>query len=234
MYCKKCNKEYVDHVKFCTICGSALTKKQDKEPKKWKPIYTVLIALTSVLVFCLALILCLVLIIGNGYTLSDKWEDFQETVFGVEEDYHRRDRDDDDEDDDDDYEDDEDEDEEDDRAEKENRKEMADVQQAPKDDPIPGYTGTTSDYVLPDSSSRYLTMVDLAGLTADECRIARNEIYARHGRMFKDEGLQAYFNSFSWYVPTIPADAFQESMLNAYEIANRDLIVQYETLQGYR
>lgn len=91
-----------------------------------------------------------------------------------------------------------------------------------------------SDFVLPDSSARYLTKNDLYGLTAEQCRIARNEIYARHGRIFNDEGLQAYFNQFSWYQPTIPADAFQESMLNAYEIANRDLIVEYEKEQGYR
>lgn len=90
------------------------------------------------------------------------------------------------------------------------------------------------DFVLPESSTRYLTKADLVGLTAEDCRVARNEIYARHGRMFKDEGLQNYFSSFSWYVPTILPDDFQESMLNEYEIANRDLIVQYETEQGYR
>lgn len=37
------------------------------------------------------------------------------------------------------------------------------------------------EYVLPDSDSRYLNMKDLEGLGADECRIARNELYARHG-----------------------------------------------------
>lgn len=93
---------------------------------------------------------------------------------------------------------------------------------------------SNSDFVLPDSSSRYLTKSDLQGLTAEQCRIARNEIYARHGRIFQDEGLQAYFNAFSWYQPTIQPDDFQESMLNAYEIANRDLIVEYEKEQGYR
>ena len=90
------------------------------------------------------------------------------------------------------------------------------------------------DYVLPGSDSRLLSMQELMGMTAEDCRIARNEIYARHGRMFKDEALQSYFNAKSWYRPTIPADAFTEDMLNQYEIANRDLIVQYETSQGYR
>lgn len=31
---------------------------------------------------------------------------------------------------------------------------------------------------------------------------ARNEIYARHGRMFDNADLQEYFNSKSWYTPT--------------------------------
>ena len=92
----------------------------------------------------------------------------------------------------------------------------------------------TSEYILPTSDSEYLTKEDLVGLTAGECRLARNEIYARHGRMFLDEELQSYFNSFDWYHPTIEPDDFQESMLNQYEIANRDLIVTYETEQGYR
>ena len=92
----------------------------------------------------------------------------------------------------------------------------------------------SKDYILPDSSTRFLTKSDLYGLSAEECRIARNEIYARHGRMFNDETLQAYFESFAWYYPTIHPDDFEESMLNEYELENRDLIVEYETEQGYR
>lgn len=92
----------------------------------------------------------------------------------------------------------------------------------------------TQEYILPDSSSSYLTKSDLMGLSAEECRLARNEIYARHGRMFEDESLQKYFENFDWYYPTIQPDDFDESMLNDYEIFNRDLIVEYETEQGYR
>lgn len=92
----------------------------------------------------------------------------------------------------------------------------------------------TQEYILPDSSSSYLTKSDLMGLSAEECRLARNEIYARHGRMFEDESLQKYFENFDWYYPTIQPNDFDESMLNDYEIFNRDLIVEYETEQGYR
>jgi hypothetical protein len=91
-----------------------------------------------------------------------------------------------------------------------------------------------SEYLLPGSDSQYLTEADLYGFTAEQCRLARNEIYARHGRIFKDEALQEYFNSCSWYEPLIEPDDFQESSLNVYEVANRDLIVKYEEEKGYR
>lgn len=90
------------------------------------------------------------------------------------------------------------------------------------------------DYLLPDSDTKYLTTADLAGFTQEECRLARNELYARHGRIFNDEGLQKYFESKDWYRGMIDGDDFKESMLNDYEIANRDLIVSYEEEQGYR
>lgn len=93
---------------------------------------------------------------------------------------------------------------------------------------------TSGDYILPESNFRILSMSDLEGLTAEECRLARNEIYARHGRKFEAEDLQEYFGSCEWYQPTIEVGDFQESMLNDCEIANRDLIVEYEKEKGYR
>ena len=90
-----------------------------------------------------------------------------------------------------------------------------------------------NDFVLPDSSTRVLDKSELAGLSAEQCRIARNEIYAKHGRMFDDAGLQNYFNSCSWYHGTIPADRFSDTMLSDIEIQNRNLIVSYEKEKGY-
>lgn len=91
-----------------------------------------------------------------------------------------------------------------------------------------------NEYILPDSDKRYLQMSDLEGFTAEQCRLARNELFARHGRLFSDESLQAYFNSKSWYVGTILPENFDDSVFNEYEIANRDLIVQFEKERGYR
>ncbi len=89
-------------------------------------------------------------------------------------------------------------------------------------------------FILPDSDSRYLDKSELYDLSKEECRLARNEIYARLGRKFDDEGLRNYFEQFDWYQGRIDADDFSESLLNEYEKYNRDLITEYEKEMGYR
>jgi len=101
------------------------------------------------------------------------------------------------------------------------------------DDAIENGVGT-QDYVLPGSDMRYVSKEELKDFTAEQCRLARNELYARHGRIFDDEFLQKYFSSKDWYSPSIATADFKESMLNEYEIANRNLIVEYEKERGYR
>lgn len=90
------------------------------------------------------------------------------------------------------------------------------------------------EYILPDSDSRYLSLSDLAGMTKEECRFARNELYARHGRIFDDAELQDYFDAKDWYMGTVSSEDFDEGILNDYEMKNRDLIVEYEEEMGYR
>ena len=89
--------------------------------------------------------------------------------------------------------------------------------------PIPT-PNDSADYLLPDSATRYLSEADLSGLTHEQLCLARNEIYARHGRIFKTPQIAAYFNSKSWYHGTISPDKFDSSVLNAYEWANVKLI----------
>ena len=91
----------------------------------------------------------------------------------------------------------------------------------------------TTDYVLADSSSTYLSESDLVGLSAQELKIARNEIYARHGRTFNDSELQAYFDSCSWYSGTVSPDDFDTDVLNEYELENLSTIRAYESEMGY-
>ena len=96
------------------------------------------------------------------------------------------------------------------------------------------YENDLSEYILPYSNSEYLSESDLSELDADSLRLARNEIYARHGRLFDDTVLQNYFSSKSWYHGYIAPSDFQENTLNDYEIYNRDFIVQYEKNMGFR
>lgn len=84
------------------------------------------------------------------------------------------------------------------------------------------------DSIIPDSSSRYLSRADLLGLSKDQLRLARNEIYARHGRKFQSRELQEYFESKSWYRGTIEPNQFSEDNLNAYEKENIKLIKNME------
>ena len=96
------------------------------------------------------------------------------------------------------------------------------------------YETGSSDFLLPESDCKYITKEDLKEFDAEQCRLARNEIYARHGRKFQDEVVQKYFESCSWYEGIIEPDQFEESLLNEYEVSNRDLIVEYEKEKGYR
>lgn len=87
----------------------------------------------------------------------------------------------------------------------------------------------TSGYILPNSDSEKLTKSDLEGLSKDELRIARNEIYARHGRRFLDAELQAYFDSQDWYYGSIDPEDFVDSQeLSALERRNAKFIKKYE------
>jgi hypothetical protein len=68
-----------------------------------------------------------------------------------------------------------------------------------------------------------LTESDLQGMSKQELRILRNEIYARHGRKFKSEDLQVYFSAQSWYQPL-----YDEVQLNSIEKKNVEFIQKHE------
>ena len=89
-------------------------------------------------------------------------------------------------------------------------------------------TVTNGDYIIPDSSTRYLSDSDVRGLDDHTLMLARNEIYARHGRKFNDAEIRAYFESKSWYYPTIDPADFTEDMLSDVEKANIAFIKSYE------
>lgn len=83
-------------------------------------------------------------------------------------------------------------------------------------------------FVLPYSDCEYVTEEELEELNSDLLRIARNEIYARHGRKFNDPDLQKYFEEFGWYEGTIEPDDFDDGCLNAIEKSNIETISAWE------
>ena len=80
-------------------------------------------------------------------------------------------------------------------------------------------------YILPDSDSRKLKKSDLAGMTAQQLSYAKNEIYARHGRVFKSSELQDYFNEKDWYEEN---DDFKDEDLSKKEAENTEFIAAYQ------
>ena len=80
-------------------------------------------------------------------------------------------------------------------------------------------------YILPDSNSRKLKKSDLAGMTAQQLSYAKNEIYARHGRVFKSSELQDYFNEKDWYEEN---DDFKDEDLSKKEAENTEFIAAYQ------
>jgi hypothetical protein len=66
---------------------------------------------------------------------------------------------------------------------------------------------------------------ELQGRSREELRRMRNEIYARHGYVFKDPALAEYFRGQAWY----HADpSFSESQLSASENARIELLLKSE------
>lgn len=80
------------------------------------------------------------------------------------------------------------------------------------------------EYIFPESSTSCLTGGDLLEADPATLRLARNEIYARHGRKFDAADLQKYFNSKSWYQPETDPSDFKEDSLNEVEKKNLNLI----------
>jgi YARHG domain-containing protein len=74
-------------------------------------------------------------------------------------------------------------------------------------------------------STKPITRALLQGLFVEDVRKMRDEIYARHGKVFKNEWTQKYFASFDWYKPD---PKFTEASLTSVENQNLTTIAAYE------
>lgn len=253
MFCSKCGKQVRDGMNYCTNCGEPVKKdeggvnlKKDddkvssaatlphgnvsgksnkaKKTKKNKGVKIVFITIAGII---LALLLILFALVQTGIiSISIDDSTNQESVLDKKSKSSKREK-------------------EKERRAKEKESEKGDVTTQAQTEPVsteeqtvqpatmPSTVAINNEFILPDSSVRVLDKSELAGFSAEQCRLARNEIYAKHGRMFDDAGLQNYFNSRSWYHGTIPAKQFNDNMLSDIEIQNRNLIIAFEKEMGY-
>ena len=94
---------------------------------------------------------------------------------------------------------------------------------------ISSMTNYSGDYILPDSGTRLLTESDISGLSKYDLALARNEIYARHGRKFQTPEYSAYFSGKSWYKLNPNYNYSDDnSNLNDIEVTNLNLILKAE------
>ena len=82
------------------------------------------------------------------------------------------------------------------------------------------------DYIFKDSSTKLLNESTLSLLDGRLLELSRNEIYARHGHIFKNKFLKEFFTSKNWYSEN---SSYNDS-LNKIESQNVALIKKYETL----
>ena len=250
MFCSKCGKQVRGGMNYCTNCGEPVKKDEGgvnlkkyddkvssaatlphgnvsgksntegnkaKKTKKNKGVKIVFITIAGI-------ILALLLILIISISIDDSTN--QESVLDKKSKSSKREK-------------------EKERRAKEKESEEGDVTTQAQTEPVsteaqtvqpatmPSTVAINNEFILPDSSVRVLDKSELSGFSAEQCRLARNEIYAKHGRMFDDAGLQNYFNSRSWYHGTIPAKQFNDNMLSDIEIQNRNLIIAFEKEMGY-
>jgi hypothetical protein len=91
----------------------------------------------------------------------------------------------------------------------------------------PSFNASASDFsgVLPWYSTVKLTEASLEGRSAKDLTILRNEIYARHGRVFQDNALKEHFEAQSWYYAN---PSYSDRDLSEIEQWNIQFIMDYQ------
>ena len=79
--------------------------------------------------------------------------------------------------------------------------------------------------IFPEGSQRYLSYADIEYLSSRDLKIMRNEIFARHGYIFKTSDMIQHFSSQSWY-RALNNDV--TAYLSKIEKENVNFIKQYE------
>lgn len=70
---------------------------------------------------------------------------------------------------------------------------------------------------------------DFEGVPPLILHLAKNEIYARHGYIFRDTDLYNYFMTMVWYLPCVAPEEFDASIFNETERHNLDILRELDT-----
>lgn len=79
--------------------------------------------------------------------------------------------------------------------------------------------------MYPELSERRIKDSEIQGASKHDLRLMRNEIFARHGYIFKSPDLREYFSGYDWYKPRYDN---VEDRLSEIEKYNIELIKKYE------
>lgn len=81
-------------------------------------------------------------------------------------------------------------------------------------------------FIFPDSGTELIAQEEIENLSDSDLTYAINEIYARHGYIFRSDELRQYYEQFSWYVGEIPSSDFSVDCFNQIEQQNWNLLVK--------
>ena len=73
------------------------------------------------------------------------------------------------------------------------------------------------------------TIEELKDYPEDILYLALNEIYARHGYIFRNEDLQNYFMGQVWYTPLVEGENFSDEVFNEYEKENLKILLKIKS-----
>lgn len=111
------------------------------------------------------------------------------------------------------------------------------IQESEEYDNINDLESDYTQYIIYDSDSRYIDDSDLDVLSQTDVQLARNEIFARHGRGFKTDWIREYFESTNWYEEQYDPEYFDNNIVNSvfndFEKTNANYILEYEKRKGY-
>ncbi len=89
------------------------------------------------------------------------------------------------------------------------------------------------EYVYP-SDKQVITREELEAMDKDTVNVVLNEIYARHGYIFSNQGLKEYFEAQPWYAGVTNNAESVTFMFNETEKQNVSILYAYQREKGWR